>query len=51
MPLYSHVLTYDLMKMDYFCLLDNKVDADADFDLQFDVEADLNRTMSEKRKA
>lgn len=35
------MLTYDLMKTDYFCLLDNTIDVDDDFNLKFDVEADL----------
>lgn len=38
------------MKTDYFCLLDNTIDVDADFNLKFDVEADLNITISEIKR-
>lgn len=36
------------MKTDYFCLLDNTIDVDADSNLKFDVVADLNITITQK---
>lgn len=38
------------MKTDYFCLVDNTIDVEADFNLKFDVEADLNITISEIKR-
>lgn len=38
------------MKTDYFCLLDNTIDVDADFNLKFYVQADLNITISEIKR-
>lgn len=38
------------MKTDYFCLLDNTIDVEADFNLKFDVEADLNITINEMKR-
>lgn len=38
------------MKTDYFCLVDNTIDVEADFNLKFDVEADLNITINEMKR-